>query len=101
MPREDLVNKENYSTNSFLSKAGTGPSNKRRTFGTLLQEAHHETIQEIDEKAAVQSQCKDIYEMVNKLCVDFEREDEGLCCAPSSSNAMTPPRRLQASSSSP
>lgn len=79
MPREDLINKENYSSNSFAknSTAGGSYSTKRRTFGTLLQEAHHEAIQEIDEKAALQSQCKDIYDMVNRLCVDFEREDEG------------------------
>ena len=76
MPRQDLVNKENYSSNSFAKK-NSAASNKRRTFGTLLQEAHHEAIQEIDEKAALQSQCKDIYDMVNRLCVDFEREDEG------------------------
>jgi hypothetical protein len=89
MPREDLANKENYSVNS-ITKSGSGVV-KRRTFGTLLQEAHEEIIHEIDEKAAVQSQCKDIYDMVNKLCVDFEREDEGLAFVPILLSQPNPP----------
>ena len=88
-----LEDKENMTPTMLYNKqinnkSSTAPSTtktttrtttiRRRGFGTLLQEAHQEMIEEIDEQLAVKSQCKDIYEMVNRLCVDFEREDKGL-----------------------
>jgi hypothetical protein len=85
MPRDcKSEDKENVRPTTMLynKKIPTTASSSRRGFGTLLQEAHNEIIEEMDEKIALQSQCKDIYDMVNKLCVDFEREDDGETDAP-------------------
>mmetsp|Transcript_10381 Transcript_10381/g.15779 ORF Transcript_10381/g.15779 Transcript_10381/m.15779 type:complete len:414 (-) Transcript_10381:151-1392(-) len=57
------------------SNNGKFYTGKRTGFTSLLKEATAEVQDDIDRKTAVRSQCKDISNMVEKLCSDFERED--------------------------
>lgn len=57
---------------------GTGSNKGRKGFSNLLDSAVKEHNKEIDERVALRSQCKDITNMVNKLCADFDREDRGI-----------------------
>jgi hypothetical protein len=72
MPTMIAEDKENVRPTNF------NPNRKmRRGFSALLESAAKEHLHEMDEKVAFRSQCKDITNMVDKLCNDFDREDRG------------------------
>lgn len=86
--RPNLQNKAEKSSSTLTimlaeDKENVRPSNinpsrkMRRGFSALLESAVKEHMHEIDEKVAFRSQCKDITNMVDKLCNDFDREDKG------------------------
>jgi hypothetical protein len=52
-------------------------ASRNRGFGKLLDAACKDTREEEDSKYAMNVQCKDITNVINALCSDFEREQEG------------------------
>ena len=46
-------------------------------FSSMLDSACKETRQDMDEKFAYRTQCEDITNLVEKICDDFDREEQG------------------------
>ncbi len=66
-------NERKDSSNGIIKPAGS----KRASFMSMADEINKEMTTVADSKLAMKAQCKDISDMVEKICNDYERDDEG------------------------